>query len=338
MNENKLLDEIRAGVFRDVYFIYGEEKYFTLKYVKWIVEKALNGDESNYLTMQGNPDISEFSDQVTALPMFTERKVISVCDIDVEKEDDSYIDGLLNVLLLPHHECIVLLYITSFSLDKRKEKTKRLIAAVNECGGAIEFVSPTPEKAAALLVRRAVSLGVDLSTQNAKTIAEYTLCNMSIAMSEVEKLCALALDKDEKSIASCDIDSIVIKRSDVKIYELTDAVLNYRRKLSLEILQGLLDDGFHPIMLISAVGNVFIRIYRAKSAIHSNVDIGTFIKDYKDEKQRNVEKAFALAKNVNMARLRRCLFVLSSADEQLKTTVINPDYVIQHTLVRLMEM
>ena len=84
LTEDKLSSAIRAGNIDKLYFLYGKEPFLINMHTDRIIKKTVGEDalDFNLQRLDGNPEPDVLSDYIESLPVFAERKVITVKDYD----------------------------------------------------------------------------------------------------------------------------------------------------------------------------------------------------------------------------------------------------------------
>lgn len=114
------MSELRSGVYRPVYYLMGEEGYFTDKITDYIIENALTEVERdfNLTVFYGlETDIDTVINTAKRFPMMAERQVVVVKEAQALKN----IDNLIYYLQNPQPTTVLVFAHKNGSLDKRKK-------------------------------------------------------------------------------------------------------------------------------------------------------------------------------------------------------------------------
>ncbi len=120
-----IMSELKSGTFRPIYYLMGEEGYFTDKITDYIAANALTEDEQGFNQSVYYGLDSNIDDIITAakrFPMMAERQVIIVREAQMLKN----IDNLLYYLQAPVATTVLVFAHKNGSLDKRKKVTTEL--------------------------------------------------------------------------------------------------------------------------------------------------------------------------------------------------------------------
>lgn len=126
-----IMSELKGGTYRPVYYLMGEEGYFTDRITDYIMENALNEYERDFnLTVYYglDTDIDTIVTAAKRFPMMAERQVIVVKEAQMLKN----IDSLLYYLQAPQPTTVLVFAHKNGSLDKRKK-----VATVLEGSGVV---------------------------------------------------------------------------------------------------------------------------------------------------------------------------------------------------------
>ena len=128
LTEDKLSSAIRAGNIDKLYFLYGKEPFLINMHTDRIIKKTVGEDalDFNLQRLDGNPEPDVLSDYIESLPVFAERKVITVKDYDPEKNDADTDKRILDMISDIPDTTILIFYCTGIAIDEKKATTKTL--------------------------------------------------------------------------------------------------------------------------------------------------------------------------------------------------------------------
>lgn len=242
---SKLREQIKENKLENIYLFYGEEEFLKNKYVNDI--KALipaNGFEDfNHIIFNGhNIPLSEYDDAWESFPMMAERRFIHIKDSNIFRLNDSavfkkpdeekrefWLDKLSN---LPQDTIVVF---EENSIDKRSILYKALI----KCGSAIEFKYQSETDLVTYTLGRALKSGKKMQKDVAKyfvSILDEGLLNLN---NELEKLFIYS----DCEITMQAVDKIVSKGLNIRVFELTEGIINHDGQKTMNILSDLKTSG-----------------------------------------------------------------------------------------------
>ena len=119
------MSELRSGVYRPVYYLMGEEGYFTDRITGYIIENALTEVERdfNLTVFYGlETDINTVINTAKRFPMMAERQVVVVKEAQALKD----LDPLVYYLQNPQPTTVLVFAHKNGSIDKRKKVATEL--------------------------------------------------------------------------------------------------------------------------------------------------------------------------------------------------------------------
>jgi DNA polymerase-3 subunit delta len=328
MTEEQLLKELKSGVIRRVYYLHGKESFLVQTYARQIRVVALaDGDPLlNLAAFTGVPDLSELADFANALPVFAERRVVMLNDLDAEKLNADDLESLCGILSAVGDTTCVVIYATGIVPDVKKVKTKKLLAAIEKLSGkkslaaVMNFEKMTETKIVERIERRANSAGCSISGANAAHLAKLCLRNYTLISSELAKLCAHADYRGE--ITRKAIDTLTARQLESGVFALAAEITAKRGANAMLLLDELIEQGNAPVVIVSTLSMTFIDFYRAKLATAAGKYSPSVVADfgYPPNRAWAVDKAMSAVSRLTAAKIRRCVRVLCDADYKLKSS------------------
>ena len=223
----------------NLYTFYGEEKYL-LEYYLGRIRKQLvpeGFEEFNYKRITGKElTMQRLSDEINALPVFSDRTLIEVWDYDVGKLNEENGKKLLEILEdIPDYACLVFVFdLMEFKLDGRYKTNAKLKKLLNP----IEFKPAEQSDLTAWVNRRFKALDKQINRDDAEYFVFITGGLMNDMVMEVEKVAAY---NSGKVIERKSIDSVVTPALDAQTYKMTDAIMARNFDSAAKILGDLLN-------------------------------------------------------------------------------------------------
>lgn len=125
MTSKQIMDELKSGKYRPIYFLMGEEPYYIDIITKYISEHALPPEHHafNQLIMYGKDvTAAQIDDTARRFPMMSERLVVIV----KEAQNIKKIENLVHYVQKPLNSTILVINYKYKSIDKRKKLYKAL--------------------------------------------------------------------------------------------------------------------------------------------------------------------------------------------------------------------
>lgn len=322
---------------RRVYVLYGEETYLIDYYTKHIAALAVPEDIGgfNLQIFDGDAASSEqMEEAINALPLMAERKCVLLRDLDMTTGD--FAERLLPLLADPPESTVtVLSFVHLQPQPKKNAKWKKLLETAQASGAVVCFSKKTAAELARILCSGAVRRGCTLTPQNAGRMVQQCGEDMLLLTNELDKLAALA---DGGEITAQMIEQAATKNLDAKVFDLSKAILRHNRDGAYDILNTLLQQREDPIAILAVLSNAYADLYRVKIAQGAGNRAETVAKVFPAYKGKEFRLRYAAqdAGPLSVEKLRHALDVLAEADTQLKQSRIQPRFVLEQVLAKLL--
>ncbi|MCL1788819.1 MAG: DNA polymerase III subunit delta [Oscillospiraceae bacterium] len=344
MTEENLVKELKQNTIRRIYYLHGKETFLVEMYVKRIRDICVSDDDGiNLAKFTGIPDVSAFADFVGTVPLFADKRVVLLNDLDAEKLDAGALDDLLKVLSGVDDSVCVILYMTGIQPDLKKAKTKKLLACIEKQGGGkkaaiLNFEKMTETKTAELITKRTARKGCTISRDNAALLARLCLRNLTLIACETDKLCAYADYKGE--ITKKSIEMLTARQLDSGVFALAAEITAKRGANAMKLLDELIEQGNPPVVILSSLSMTFIDFYRAKIGDYAGKRAEQIAKDFNYAPNRAwaVGKAMSAVSRLSSEKVRACVKVLCDTDYKLKSSPIGDRVIMERAIARLLTL
>lgn len=315
MEYTELKQSISDGA-KQIYLLEGDDAYFRMKGEEQIKSAFLEMPELNFTSFDGETlkgsGISALVSAVKNYPFMAEKRIVKVSEFyPNESEYEHYLKNLFENF----PPSAILIIVNSGAKKGVDLKRKHAVAFVN-CGKADP---ETVSKWAYITLRRA---GINTSTVCCELIAEYCLCNMARVSVEVQKLIDY---KKEGTLTREEVDELVFKDADYRIYELTNAaaVLNFTK--FCEIADELQKKAGDEVFLLNGLFNYFKNLLTVISSGESNAELSKLLK----MKEFAVKKSREQAERIGQPRLEEWVGYVYSAISDMKCGRLTPQSALQ---------
>ncbi len=181
LSPDDLSKEWKAGKFRPVYYLFGEEPAAKTEALK-ALKAAFKADDFNLREFSG--DVASEAPDVVAeamtLPVFSDKRLVIVRGTKIPADaKGAFIDYLKNPSVTT---TLVLL-----SDESRVDKKDALASAVSAAGAVVVFAPLTPEAATARLIDAAKKQGKELTAEAAAALVEEAGTDWPVLAQELEK-------------------------------------------------------------------------------------------------------------------------------------------------------
>lgn len=325
MTDIELFRKLKQNELAPLYLLYGAETYFVNQALTQIISRAVQPGfgSFNLQQFQGEkPDWNALEDACEALPMMSDRKCVTVKDLDVDKLVKADLDRLYALLASLPESTVLVLYTVSVSVDMKKSaKYKKLAAEVEKAGGvSCEFPLKDRTTLSRALCERAKKAHVAMDIQTAGTLIDRCSSNYSVLQNELDKLIAYAGPLGEITVKQ--IDECCIRSIDTSAFDLAKSILSGNFDRAYHLLDELFYLRQEAISILSALSMAFADLYRAKCALSAGKSAEQVTADFRYPKNRlfAVRNAFRDVRSFSTAQIRACITALYEADRKLKSS------------------
>ena len=215
-----IMSELKSGTFRPVYYLMGEEGYFTDRITDYIMENALNEFERDFnMTVYYGLD-TDIDTVVTAakrFPMMAERQVIFVKEAQMLKN----IDSLLYYLQAPQPTTVLVFAHKNGSIDKRKKVATEL----ERSGVVLDSKKMRDDQLPAFINGYLREKGLVADNKSVLMMRESVGADLSRLAGEIDKL-AIALPQGSVNITPELVEEHIGISKEYNNFELQNALVN----------------------------------------------------------------------------------------------------------------
>lgn len=267
----QISEDIKQGNFKQVYLLYGEERYLRRQYRERL-QKALcsEGDTMNTHFYEGKDiSVGEIIDLAETMPFLAQRRVIFISSSGLFKSGG---EKMAEYLAEPNETTYFVF--TESEIDKRS----KLFKAVQSGGYAAEFAvqdeSTLKRWVAGILGRE----GKRITENTVQLLLTKTGTDMENIHTELEKLICYCIDKDV--ITDEDVEAICTTRISSHIFDMINAIAGKKQREALELYYDLLalkEPPMRILFLIARQCNMLLQVKELKSKGHDQRSIASKI-------------------------------------------------------------
>lgn len=320
MKFTELKNDIESGA-RTIYLLEGDDAYFRARAEEQIKSAFLRLPELNFTSFDGGDfkgaSLTEITSAMSAFPFMAEKRVIRLSDF-YPSEDDY--EKFLKSAFENCPESTVVIIVNRPAKKGCDLKRKKCVAYV-DCNRADE---ETVTKWVYLTLKRS---GVASSVDACRAVAAYCLCDMSRVSKEVEKLTELGLPQ----IGIKEVDDLVYKDAEYRVYEMTNAVARKNYSLFMQICNDLLVKGMDENALISSLLNYFKNLLIIACSSESDARLAEKLK----MKEYGVKKSGEAARAFGRKKLTCFVNSLYGLSSSLKNGRLTPEGALSTALSRI---
>lgn len=280
-----LKKDIEQGA-RSIYLLQGDDAYFRAKAEEQIKSAFLTMPELNYTSVDGKNlkgnALVEFCALLESFPFMAEKRIVKVFEF---YPTDAEYKERLNPLFENFPQTTILIIVNSQGKKGVELKRKKSVTFI-DCSHADR---DTVARWAYFTMKKA---GVASNVEACESIADYCLCDMSRVSVEVEKL--IEFKQSGGSVSKADVDELVYKDADYRIYEMTGAVARKNYSAFTAIAYDLIEKGMDHTAVLSSLLAYFKNLHAIVCSSKSDVALGELLKmkEYGIKKSR--EQAYSV--------------------------------------------
>lgn len=321
----KILNEhIKEGRFKQVYLLYGTERYLKRQYRDRLKKTILGDDDMNYSHYEGpKMDIKEFIDTCETMPFFSDKRVVVVEDTGFFKTscDDRLVDYIKNM-----PEYLYVIFVEG-EIDKRN----RLYKAVSTQGYAAELVMQDEKMLERWVMQLIAAEKKSMDRKALSLFVERTSVNMDTMKMELDKLISYCAQKD--NITAEDVENVCIEMTENRIFDMIAAVGMKDRKKAMELYYDLCTLKEPPLRILALIERQFNMIYQAGMLKASGFETATIAKKM-GVMPFVAGKYLSQAGFYSAASLKKAMEDCAVAEESVKTGKLTDTLAVEMILVK----
>lgn len=289
---------------RGVYLLEGDDAYFRQSGEAQIKEKFLKFPELNFSSLEGESivgsKLSSLVDSLSVFPFMGEYRIVRISEFYPSESDyNKYLKNLFENF----PQSSILLIVNKDSKKGCDLKRKSGVAYF-DCNQADE---ETVTRWIYLTLKKAhVSSSVDVCA----VVARYCLCNMSRVAIEVEKIIDYK-GGDESPLTREEVDGLVYKDADFRMYEMTEAISRRDFTKYLEVQQEFCKKSGDCTAVLSSLFSYFKNLLTVLTSDKTDGELSELLKMKEYGVKKSREKAYALGEAKLKNYVQSCYAAIS---------------------------
>lgn len=340
LTENEFKKNISLKNFKNVYFIYGEEKYLVKHYSKSLIEKIVGKKPSdfNFQQIKNTDKIDDIIQSAEMLPLGIDMKCVFVSDYDVNSLSESDFKKIMEFISDIPPACTVIFSLSTLIFDTKKisSKWKKFMDIIDKFGIILVCDKRTDTALEKQLVSWAEKVGVKMYPNVANKLIKMCGTDLLMLRNELEKLCAYSGYTEVTADMVADIST---KNLETNIFRLSTAIFTGNSNLAFEIIDILFYQREKAVSILAVLSLAYIDIYRVRVAYESgkNInEISNFFKEYKGNSSFRLKNAEKISSKISTTALRKSIHCIVQADTTLKSTKVNERMLIENLIAKLL--
>ncbi|MBR5280573.1 MAG: DNA polymerase III subunit delta [Clostridia bacterium] len=306
---------LASGNYARAYLFYGEEEYLKDLYISRL-KKAVVDDPMNIYLFTGKTDPKEIAEIVGGVSLFGERKLIIVSGSNFFKTAEP----LPFMEDLEDGNCTIVF--REETVDKRVNNYKNILKQ----GIVFECIHQTEQDVVSMLSAKAKEAGRTLSPGAAEMLLSGIGLDMVRLAGELEKL--ILFVEDGAVILPEHVLQVCPLALSVRVYDLSDAVLEGNGEKAFKMLRALLDEKQSALGILSLLSKNWISVYEAKMIVDAGGGIGD-IQSALGVAPFFAKKYYLGCRNWNLDKLRKKIEMCIEMDAGIKSGTIKDVHALE---------
>lgn len=309
---------LNSGEEYSVYLFEGIDDFFLTRGLNLIKEEFLSEPEINFTRFDGDAEISDIVESLNGIPFMSAKRITAVKEF---YPTEKVIKGSLSEYLNNPPTDSILVIQNSKSCDAIKKYKSVLVV---DCGKAdVSFIVKW-------IKVECETYNVKIDGETASKIAEYCLMDMTRISTETQKLISYV---GSGEITKKDVDEMVYRDTEYKIYEMTDYIGKKNFDKALTTISEMLSRGETPQRILTSVYNYFRRLLHVTI---SNLEIQDIVKAFGIKSEYAVTILKAQAKLFSPRALKKAVDTLVDADYAVKSGIKDVDEQMWISIFKIM--
>jgi DNA polymerase-3 subunit delta len=314
-----------------LYLLWGPEDYLREQYLLQLKKMCLpeGEDDFSYKRIDGPAlDANGFQQAVDAMPFMTERTLIELRDVDINKLADA--DACLKTVSdIPDYCTVVFVQNAQYEPDGRL----RFVKTLRSEGKELKFIQQSQGMLTDWIVRRFAAAGKGIELSAAQRLIFISGDLMSRLIPEIEKIAAYA---SGDKVTQADVEAVANHIPEAVVFEMTELIAQRKTNSALTVLSELLaDKNNEPIMMLAVLGKQIRQLYAARLALEKNLGTKYVMEVCSMKYDYIAAKLLTAAKGFSLAQLRRAVELCAETDYRMKSSGADPKELLKETVVRI---
>ncbi len=317
-------NDIKYGQLKNVYLLYGEERYLLRQYRDKLKNAILPPDDTmNFASFEGTGlDILEITNLADTLPFFAEHRLIMIENSKLFKKAGEELAEYLSTM--PDTTYII------FVEDEVDVKSK-LFKEVKKHGSTVEFVTPKEDMLQKWIVKRIAKEGKNISQSTYQRFIAKTGTDMENIDKELEKLLCYTLDKE--IIELKDVEAVTTEQISNKVFEMVDSIASHKQKHALDLYYDLLALKEEPMEILSLICRHFnilsiVKVMSNQGFANKEISTSAGCPEWA------VRKYQAQARSFSVEQIKQAISDGVSYEEAVKTGRMNSQMAVELFIVQ----
>ncbi len=301
-----------------VYLLEGEDAFFKERSLSLLIDKFVSEPELNLVTLSSDCTCDELITSLNGYPFMSEKRMTVIKDFYPKQE--YFKSGLKEYLENPSdYSILVIINDKTFDNFSKFSCVCRVECSKAETNLLIRWIKAECAK-----------YSVVIDAETARVLAEFCSSDMTRIETETNKLCCYV--GDGGTITRKEIEEMVSRDTDYKIYEMTDFIARKQFDLAFFVIKDMLSKGESPQMIITSVYNYFRKLLHASISNMTVIELAKCL----NIKEYPAKKLLEQSAKFKKRALKSAVDALTDADYRIKSGRNDADEMLWHTVFKIM--
>ncbi len=324
---DELVASLNRGDLAPLYLLFGEEEFLLEEGTRAIIRTVLGDGEKGFnldIVSAADLDVRDILAIATSFPMMADKRVVIVRDVEkiTGRDVDLFSAYCENP---PRSTCMVL-------VGTKPDFRKKPFVTVRRNGRVVEAMPLYENQLPAWIAGRIREAGRSIVPEASKLLTAYVGSSLRDVQNELDKLSIYLGDR--KEITADDVAAVVGMSKEFTVFELQKAVGSRNLRRAVEIAQHMLESGESIPFIVVMLTNYFTALWKLHDLRRKGVSPREQAAQAKINPYFFQEYAEAL-NNHTPSDVERAFLHLAGADEQIKSTNVDPGQVLTALIVQL---
>lgn len=312
-----IIKEIKRGVLRPIYVLYGTETYRMERFVLFLMEQIENKDLAVMKFDTSDTPIEYIVSEAETTPFLVPRKYILINDSYIFSAGkggkvEHQVTQLLRYMDQPLETSIMIFFVPTQKLDERKKVVKK----VHTTGVVLPFL-PFHASELLLWVRQEVeTYQCNISDEVIHMLIRHAGTNLQFLANEVEKCCLYTAAGGTITVET--VTHLIVKNTEQNVFHLVNHIIKRQVNPALQLLHELIKQKEEPFKILALIVRQLRLIIQVKELMNqgcSQQQIATQLKVH----PYAVKVAYEQAQNDHIKKLTSWLAEAAELDYKIKS-------------------
>ena len=331
----KLLKQKPSGA-----FLFCGSEEFMKQYCIGETRKYITDDKSlaafNIMRFSGIDSLftSGISNAMSTPPMFCERHMVELSDIDLNSAKEEVLDELIFLAQSCDEDTVFIVNCADDELtvgDISKNRPSKAFAKLAAAFKAVVFEPEPPSKLASWISKHFLASGVAADARLCYALMERSGHSMTALSHEIDKLTSYVLANGRKVLTDEDIAEVACQNAEFGEFAFSNAILERNRSAAYAILDVMKANREKPELILASVTGIFSNMNNVKVLSDCGLSSAEIASRLGVNEYR-VTLWQRASKNTDAKTLDRLIHICLDADLDMKTSAADKFVVIDRML------